>query len=643
MVGKRKETLTYIFIYIAFLIPVLFMNCSLRSVDVLDETSNLSITAYLAGYNWSYTNFAIGNYFYKYFQVLFYLPFFKMNIDPFLRYQLMMGFNSIIYCFVPVICYHICRSYLKLDYKRSVMCSFATGSIASVILYTQHVSSDLFMEVLPWVTILFIFKSMRSVEENRKIRTVIYSICTAFVSVCAYASHGRGIIIVIASFMTIVLMRLVWKKKIVNFLAYIATLIICLVIDSFLTRFFMENVFPFGVDHNSLSNIETDAMLGIFTSYSGFVSLVKLFLAWLYSAATSSFGMCLIGLVAASIILHRFHKNKEDADSNELVLVYMGALVFLGAFSSGILFFYPDANRIFIDPTTGGANRLFYDRYMACGFGLLFLIAFLILIRHKEWLTTRIRLSCIFAQSVILLLYTVYVAPWTGASSTAIRHTVTLSRFINILFPGKQYAVYPDAPYALPLMGIYSVLVLCLLFLVYRFGKKAVFLMLILTVINIENTVFGFLHVRYDRDVRVTASNKVVYEAMSPLLDIDSEYKTLFFYSPDSMMQMQVLFPDFTCIGYDQRKELPKKNVIYVISKKKPGKKIAKLLKKRKCYLVSEVKWKNNMVFITGKNFAKHLRNKGVRLVNYSQQNFERSSQFSSEDTDDQEEEDIQN
>ena len=47
--SNKKDYLTGVAVYFGFLIPVLIMNCSLKTTEVLDETSNLSIAAYLCG------------------------------------------------------------------------------------------------------------------------------------------------------------------------------------------------------------------------------------------------------------------------------------------------------------------------------------------------------------------------------------------------------------------------------------------------------------------------------------------------------------------------------------------------------------------------------------------------------------------
>ena len=86
--------------------------------------------------------------------------------------------------------------------------------------------------------------------------------------------------------------------------------------------------------------------------------------------------------------------------------------------------------------------------------------------------------------------------------------------------------VYPDISFALLKMGIYSVLVFCLLLLLYNLRKKAVVLILVFALFNIENIVIGFTNIRYSRNNAIVRKSRPVYDAMTPLLDIDEKYKT---------------------------------------------------------------------------------------------------------------------
>lgn len=616
--NKRVTVITCFILYFAFLVPVLIMNCSLCSTEVLDETTNLSIAAFLSGYDWSYTNLAIGQYFYKYFQVLFYVPLFRMNIDPYLRYRLIMAFNSVVFCFIPLICFYILHVFIKITHKKSIACSVAVGTISSALFYTQHASSDLFVEFFPWITLLLLIKSMKAIESNEKKKAAVFSFLIALISVCSYASHTRGIILVISVFIIVVLMAAVWKKKVILSFIYYPSLVVFLIVDRFATQFFKANAFPFGVAHGNIASMDKDALISILTTRSGFIAFIKLCIGWAYTAATSTFGLCVCALLCACIILIRFHKNKEESDKNELLITYMGVLNFLGTAAMGIIYFYPHVKPIFLEQDFDHANRIIYERYMAYSFGFLCLIVFIMLIKHKDWFSIKLQALSVLIQSVTVFLFTVFVASYIDKSKMPLRHSVSLLRFLDLPRYGKTTDVYPDISFALLKMGIYSVLVFCLLLLLYNLRKKAVVLILVFALFNIENIVIGFTNIRYSRNNAIVRKSRPVYDAMTPLLDIDEKYKTICCCSKARINELQVIFPDFVCVDLKQRSVLPDENVIYIINTKYNDYQISYLFGSKDYYLVANLKCEGNQIFISGEGFASYLEKRGHTLVKYS-------------------------
>ena len=56
----------------------------------------------------------------------------------------------------------------------------------------------------------------------------------AFVTVYAYMTHTRGVVLIIAAFMTVVLVSAVYKHKTVNYFIYVPVSGVLMVIDKFL-------------------------------------------------------------------------------------------------------------------------------------------------------------------------------------------------------------------------------------------------------------------------------------------------------------------------------------------------------------------------------------------------------------------------
>jgi hypothetical protein len=157
------------------------------------------------------------------------------------------------------------------------------------------------------------------------------------------------------------------------------------------------------------------------------------------------------------------------------------------------------------------------------------------------------------------------------------------------------------------------------MFLLSRFGKKIFILLLVFIVFSTENTIYSFIKVRYNRDVVISNSTRKLYDPMASLTGIDDKYKTILCYSSKPIKYIQVLFPDFVCIDYEQRKDLPKENVIYIIGKDRSDKKVSRLFKKKKkWYLVSDIRSDKDVVYVTGKKLASTLRRQGHKLITYT-------------------------
>ena len=125
----------------------------------------------------------------------------------------------------------------------------------------------------------------------------------AFVTVYAYMTHTRGVVLIIAAFMTVVLISAVYKHKTVNYFIYVPVSGVLMVIDKFLAAFFKNGVYGiYGTRHGSIDVIDMETLGKLFT-LKGMLIELKLVAGWLFNLFASTMGLVIIGFFAALIIL----------------------------------------------------------------------------------------------------------------------------------------------------------------------------------------------------------------------------------------------------------------------------------------------------------------------------------------------------
>lgn len=138
------------------------------------------------------------------------LPFLIFK-DPIMVYKAASFVNALFMATTPVMAYYISGRYLKVEKRKG------SGSSGSRFYDHQqrdvqgiYLRGDMMLIVLNWVCALLILNAMYA--KTRKERQ-IYTILLSFCAVYAYACHSRGIVMVIATAMTVLLIPFFTKEK----------------------------------------------------------------------------------------------------------------------------------------------------------------------------------------------------------------------------------------------------------------------------------------------------------------------------------------------------------------------------------------------------------------------------------------------
>lgn len=422
---------------ITFVISTI-MGSLLNVACILDETGVVANAAYVAGYNWNTWVTATGGYFYKYGSALLYIPIMKCFDNPFIIYKLIMMVNSVMIAIIPVCAYHVLRKHLSVaDKSICAITSFVVGIVPASVLYSLSAKADVALISISWVLLICILEVL--VADTPK-KQYIYSILIAVVSVYIYMCHTRGIVFVIAAFMTVFTIRYILKERSVKFLPYLATLIVFLMIDKKLTSFFKHAIWGTGKMKNTMERFSFGKYRKIFT-FTGIETLVKNTSSWLFDSIIGTYGFLILGVVFAFCVVVLYFK-KKDISKREFVLSLYGALVFLGTAALGLLFFFSANFKLMAGYSTSRVDRMFYSRYMSPVYAILVLIAIYYLFIKTDRFTWKSKLfSVVFSYTLILFVHS-WLYDLTQKCGFSWRNTLDCGMFYKPEYFGKDAGNY---------------------------------------------------------------------------------------------------------------------------------------------------------------------------------------------------------
>lgn len=578
---------------------------------VLDEVGILANSAYMTGRDWSQTVYTMGSYYYKYGLSVLYAPFLALIDDPFVLYKVLLAFNMAIYAFIPVISYRIVKNYFGTGKTEAVLISAASGLIPSCFLYQLYAKADSMLIFLPWVVMLLLLELDKTEKDNAKKR-IILSILLSFTSVYAFAVHTRGLVVIIATFLTVVLSLLIGKKRLVNLPVYLASTGAFLVIDKLIANVFKNGVYGFyGTQHASAESFDFEYLKNIFTK-EGFASIFKLITGWLFDSLSASFGIIGIAVVCAVIYIIK-HKNL-----GKLTFTLFALLNFLGAFGMGILFFFPCANKYYTAEFISRSDRLIYDRYMAAGYGLIILLGIYVLVVRRDVLLLRFKIFCGAVYGAVFAVFFLKCAHYLEGVTGAARYFIPLCSFLNVE-GGTTYAAFDGITQSLLYTGIMSAAIFVVLLLLSGLLKsRKIRTFAVITVILAG---FGFVlitcygKIRLSRDESLYRWTNETARMLNEVDELADEYPVLWEGSARDIKHYQFLCKDFKVGSYCT--DAKNAEDCFIISKK------GKFLKDyydKDYYLIDAFDYENaakDMVYVKGHGLASRLKEMGYGVTLY--------------------------
>lgn len=176
-----------------------------------DELGTISGPAYLAGRDWSGVMEGVGYYGAGYHILFFWI--FMLTKNPVIIYRLILLFGVLLRVLIIPLVFYIGNRYINikngnLNLITAFLCSFAyTTRIGSI-------SNEYIIEILVWVILLFICKLIEF-HGNKKKQNV-YAFLLSAVLMYGLTIHTRALTLVIATGLTFLFLRIIFKKKFIG-------------------------------------------------------------------------------------------------------------------------------------------------------------------------------------------------------------------------------------------------------------------------------------------------------------------------------------------------------------------------------------------------------------------------------------------
>ena len=540
-----------------------------------------------------------------------------------------MAFHMICVSFVPVISYNIMRKYFKIESKLyATFLAVAGAGIPSMWLYTMYARGDMMLILLPWVLALIILKLSMD-EDMKSKKLVLYSMLLAFVSVYAYMAHSRGVVLLIAVVMTVAIMHIWFKKKIVMYSAFVPTALVLLVIDKFFSRYVKHGVYGmYGTKHASVENFDFDTFLKIFTP-KGAIIQMKTFVGWCFNLFASSYGLVILGFIAAAVIILRTIKNRK-AEGKEVFAIF-ALLCLLGTFFLGALFFFPHAWEFFTGIKVKRADRMMYGRYVIGAVTPICTLALFALTNKKdEILKIKSKIASVIIYIGTLLAFVKWVGPQLADTPYInSRYFISLTSFLNII-KSRTNANFPDLVPAMFKAGMLAFAVMILILVLTESKKEKLhlcaFVMVFVVSFGIMNNVF--FNMRNDRDDTIVYRMRSITRFINNIEGIGSyseKYHCVCWHESAILLKLyQFVMNDYNLGAVNYVKD-DGQNEFFLLSNKKAVKDAVELcnteLGEANYYMFTGFDMSSNgrdIILVRGDNLKNDLEKAGNELVSFN-------------------------
>ena len=293
-----------------------------------NELSVIATADFFAGRSWAGVMVSI-EYYYGFLQGLIYTPIVLLFDDPSIQYSAMMVMNALMISVVPLIAFSLAYRLRTGKIWKCVITSLVAGGYCCYFAHSKFAWSETVSVVLPWVIIWLVF---RAGDSKGKASRFFMSLLIGFVCGFSFAAHTRLISVVLALYIALLLERLFFGKKIVNFFGLTLSLVISAGLVVFITAYIQKNLWCTD-DPALLKNTLAEFFASFPEKYAndGFVRIAQTLSAQLYYFSVTTWGLgavafCLFAAILSSCIKHKARKEAQTYETDISVFAFFSIL-----------------------------------------------------------------------------------------------------------------------------------------------------------------------------------------------------------------------------------------------------------------------------------------------------------------------------
>lgn len=529
-------------LFIVFFTINLILALPMKYPIITDEYGMLSDAIFLSGkYNWSQAYSTSVNNYWGYGATIWLIPFmpFISGIHSgIILFKIMLTINSFFISLIPVLAFKILRLIKKeIDIKQAFLLALCIGLFPAYIVLSKYAWAETMLSLMPWIIAYMLLCLGKAEKYKKKLLSLFLGLILGY----GFSVHGRALVLIVAVFLTIILIRILLKKWIVNWFCMVLPIFVGYILDSIIKNHILSELIisdP-GNTRNTIGNILSRNLTGVSLGDSIW-QLLKALFGMSYYDIVITFGLISITLVTTTRLVIYLYKSKEmEFDSSifsEAILSIFSSLIFLGSIALSIIFFAT----AFLTDSFQRREYFIYGRYTEVMIGIMFLLAVYQLLFSK--LITIRQIKCAVLLSTIILLWGTFIT----SRDLIQNNDKTLSySMVSGIIPWGGEMFYPETT----LEGCLRILVIVLavFFTLLFLTKKNSFLLYITVII-----LFSFSSM-YSMKTFVWKSSEGVYQSTEDLrstfdcfYNLHQNFKNIYcIKESNKVLTLQYTLPDY--------------------------------------------------------------------------------------------------
>lgn len=263
-----------------------------------DEIGTASVAAFYSGRDWSGLMQSIG-YYYGYIQAIFYAPLFSIfGGNPAALYKAMLVVNGILISFIPLLAYHLSSKLGVGKVWQKIVIALCSGLYITYVAHSKFIWNEAVCGLLPWLLIWCVFMAWD--RKNSHSRFAM-SMLSGFMCAVCYAAHSRLLAVAAALVVTLLVMRIWLKEKILNLPVFFITMGLSFVTEHFCAAAIKNAVWNGRASGNVTEN-ELGRLSGLLES-GGIGRFFSTLFGHIYTFMTSTVGLGAIALTVISVMI----------------------------------------------------------------------------------------------------------------------------------------------------------------------------------------------------------------------------------------------------------------------------------------------------------------------------------------------------